>query len=81
MVRAAGMMAMERVIRRRSHGRMRKLRIAFHDHLAGQGAGEGGGLAGAEQGDGEDDAGEAGAQQRRQQHVRLLNLGDHDVRA
>ena len=47
----------------------------FHHHLSGEGSGERGGLARAEQGDREDDAGEAGMHQRRQQHIRLLNFG------
>ncbi len=52
---------------------------SFHHDLAGHGAGHGGRLAGAEQGNREDHARHTRPQQRRQQLVSLLNLGHDDV--
>ncbi len=51
----------------------------FHDDLAGHGAGESGGLSGAEQGGAEQRAGERGADERREKLVGLLDLGHDDV--
>ena len=79
MVSAAGMMASERVIRRRSQGRMRKLRkpsitiwparvpVSVEDCPEQSSA------------TAKMHAGEAGAQQRGQQSMRLLDFGDHDA--
>ena len=50
-------------------GRDAPVHEAFHDHLAGERAGDGAALAAGEQGDGEQRAGRGGAQQRRERQV------------
>ena len=81
MVSAAGTTARPRVIRRRSQGRMRKLRkpsITICPAMVPVSVED---CPEAQQRHGEQHARRAGAQQRRQQQVRLLDLRHHDVRA
>ena len=73
---AAGTMAMPRVMRRRSHGRMPDVEEPFHHDLAGERSGERRVLTRRQQREREHDARRADAEQRRQQLVRVLNLGD-----
>lgn len=53
-----------------------QVEIALHDHLPGDGAGEGRALPGRQQGDAEQDAGEGAAHQWVQQVIGVLDL-DH----
>ena len=67
-------MAIERVIRRRSHGFKPNLQETFHHDLAGQRAGERGILPGGEQREGEQRAGKARAQYGGEQFVGLRDV-------
>ena len=66
------MMAMPRVISRRSHGRDAKIEKTLHHDLAGERAGESRVLAGGEQRHGEERAGDADAEGRAEQFVGVL---------
>ena len=76
MTMTAGMIAISRVISRRSHGRQPDVEEAFHHDLAGQRAGERRVLARAEQRHREQRARQRRAEQRRQQLVGVADLGD-----
>ena len=75
-VMSAGMIAMSRVIRRRSHGPQPDVQEAFHHDLAGQRAGQRRVLTGEQQRDGEKRAGELRAEERREQQVGVRDVRD-----
>ncbi len=77
----AGMMASSAGDQPAQPGVQADVEEALHDDLAGQRAGEGGVLAGGEQGEGEHGAGAGDAEQRGEQFVGVLDLGDVGVAA
>ena len=68
------MMAMPRVIRRRSQGAQADVEETFHHDLAGERAGESRVLAGGQQRHGEERAGDADAEHRAEQFVGVLDF-------